>query len=201
MGAPHIWLPTLLNHTRSFPSDASEKSAAAYINHAIVCDLPRLKKPPPKRTTLPFPAFANNIVKRLSSGYWITIRQVFFIHVWTTHAHHGWPKHDSGGTPHAHISTCPLTRAVEARLHRDVELGILEPVPIGTPVTWCSGMVIVSKKSGEPRRTILISKPPISIQEVRHTTRHCHPTWHNLFPPIPGLQHIQNCPRCLDWLS
>ena len=39
-------------------------------------------------------------------------------------------------------------------LMRDVALGVIEPVPINTPVTWCSRMVMVQKDSGEPRRTV-----------------------------------------------
>ena len=39
-------------------------------------------------------------------------------------------------------------------LDRDVERGIIAPVPIGTPVEWCSPMVVTAKKNGKPRRTI-----------------------------------------------
>ena len=43
---------------------------------------------------------------------------------------------------------------VKAGLDRDVRLGVLEPVPVSEPVTWCHRMVICAKKSGKPRRTI-----------------------------------------------
>ena len=42
---------------------------------------------------------------------------------------------------------------VKAGLDRDVRLGVLEPVPVGEPVTWCHRMVICAKKNGKPRRT------------------------------------------------
>merc|ERR1711884_877253 len=37
---------------------------------------------------------------------------------------------------------------------RDVALGVIEPVPVNSPVTWCSRMITVPKHSGEPRRTV-----------------------------------------------
>ena len=42
---------------------------------------------------------------------------------------------------------------VKEDLDQDVHLGIIEPVPINTPTSWCSRMVIVPKSSGEPRRS------------------------------------------------
>lgn len=47
-----------------------------------------------------------------------------------------------------------LKAAVKASLDKDVEHGIIAPVPIGSPVTWCSPMVVVSKSDGTPRCTI-----------------------------------------------
>ena len=38
-----------------------------------------------------------------------------------------------------------LKAKVKASLDKDIEQGIIKPVPIGTPVTWCSSMVVVSK--------------------------------------------------------
>ena len=43
---------------------------------------------------------------------------------------------------------------VKADLDHDVKLGVIEPVPIGTPVKWWHRMVVVAKKDGEPRRTV-----------------------------------------------
>ena len=39
-------------------------------------------------------------------------------------------------------------------IQRDVALGMIEPVPVNTPVTWCHRMVVVPKHNGEPRRTV-----------------------------------------------
>lgn len=38
--------------------------------------------------------------------------------------------------------------AVKAGLERDVQLGVIERVEMGTPVTWCQRMVIAAKKDG-----------------------------------------------------
>ena len=43
---------------------------------------------------------------------------------------------------------------IKASLDHDIQHGIIKPIPIGTPVTWCSPMVIVHKKDGTPRRTV-----------------------------------------------
>ena len=43
---------------------------------------------------------------------------------------------------------------VKGQLDRDMALGIIEPVPLNTPVTWCARMVVVAKHDGSPRRTV-----------------------------------------------
>ena len=51
---------------------------------------------------------------------------------------------DPQATPTAHHSPIPVPLhwqdEVKAGLHRDVRLGVLEPVPVGEPVTWCHRM-------------------------------------------------------------
>ena len=56
---------------------------------------------------------------------------------------------------------------VEKELRRDVKLGVLEEVPPNTPTTWCSRMVIQTKKSGKPRRVIDLQ--PVNKCAVRQT--------------------------------
>ena len=48
---------------------------------------------------------------------------------------------------------------VKAGLDQDIRLGVLEEVPIGTPVTWCHSMVICIKKTGKPRHTLQLPSP------------------------------------------
>ena len=48
-------------------------------------------------------------------------------------------------------------------IRQDERLGILEQVPPGTPVVWCSRMVVAPKKNGKPRRTV-------DMQKVKNAT-------------------------------
>lgn len=59
---------------------------------------------------------------------------------------------------------------VKADLDRDVKNGIIEPVPVGEPVSWCSPMVVIPKKDGRPRRTVDLQK--LNSQCLRET-HHC----------------------------
>ena len=43
---------------------------------------------------------------------------------------------------------------VRADLERDIALGVIEQVPVNTPVKWCSRMHVVGKKDGSCRRTV-----------------------------------------------
>ena len=45
---------------------------------------------------------------------------------------------------------------IKASLDQGVARGTIAPVPIGTLVTCCSPMVIITKKDGTPRRTIAL---------------------------------------------
>ena len=64
---------------------------------------------------------------------------------------------------------------VKAGLDRDVRLGVLEEVPLGTPVTWCHRMVICTKKDGSLRRTINFQ--PLNRHATRET-HHCPSPFH-----------------------
>ena len=65
---------------------------------------------------------------------------------------------DPSAEPVAHHTPIlvPLHRQenVKAGLDQEVSLGVLEPVPVGEPVTWCHCMVVCAKKNGKPRRTV-----------------------------------------------
>ena len=70
---------------------------------------------------------------------------------------------------------------VDADIDRDVRLDILEKVPEGTPVTWCSRMVVQAKKNGKPRRTV-------DLQKLNNATRretHYTPTPFEIVSTIP----------------
>lgn len=71
---------------------------------------------------------------------------------------------------------------VKAGLNQDVRLGVIEPVPIGTPVTWCHRMVVCPKKSGKPKRTVDLQ--PLN----RHAARETHHT-QSLFHQARAVPH------------
>ena len=43
---------------------------------------------------------------------------------------------------------------VKAGIERDLKLGVIERVPVNTPTTWCSRMIITPKHDGSPRRVV-----------------------------------------------
>ena len=59
---------------------------------------------------------------------------------------------------------------VRQDIQRDVELGIIEEVPMGVPTRWQARMVVVAKKNGDPRRTVDLSM----LND--HCLRETHPT-------------------------
>ena len=59
---------------------------------------------------------------------------------------------------------------VKQELDRDIKMGVLEKVPVGTPSEWCSRMVVVAKPNGKPRRTVDLK------QLNRAAKRQTHPT-------------------------
>ena len=70
---------------------------------------------------------------------------------------------------------------IKADLDQDVRLGVIEPVPQGTPTRWCSRMVVTAKKDGSPRRTVdLTNVNKATFRETHHT-----PTPFNLVADIP----------------
>ena len=59
---------------------------------------------------------------------------------------------------------------VKSGLDRDVRLGVIEKVPVNTPVQWCSRMLVTPKTDGSPRRVIDFT--PIN----KHAPRQLHHT-------------------------
>ena len=69
----------------------------------------------------------------------------------------------------------PLTlwkEEIKSKLDEDVRRGIIAPVPIGTPVVWCSPMVITAKKNGKPWHTVNLQHLNAQCQRETH---HCQP--------------------------
>jgi len=85
-----------------------------------------------------------------------------------------WLMTNPDARPVAHHKPIPVPlhwlNDVKAGLDQDTNLGVIEPVPIGEPVTWCHRMVICAKKNGKPQRTVDLQ--PLNV----HATRETHHT-------------------------
>ena len=142
------------------------------------CQCPKRTKPPPIPTSLPYPATEANREKLQQY-----LLDYYRSSTFNTCEHQTLPLMDGPpmrliidpqATPTAYHSPIPVPLhwqdEVKADLDRDVRLGVLEPVPISEPVTWCHRMVICAKKNGKPRRTIDFQ--PLNA----HATRETHHT-------------------------
>ena len=79
---------------------------------------------------------------------------------------------------------------VQAGLERDVRLGVLERVPVNTPVKWCSRMLITPKSDGSPRR--VVDFQPVNAHCPRQT-HHTKSPWQIASSIPPGT-----CKTVLD---
>jgi len=159
----------------SIPDDLSYAGTNASLPD---CDCPKRTLPPTPPTKLPFPATESNR-ERLRQY----LLQVYKSSTFNTCGHQTLPLMegppmrlmvDKEATPVAHHTPIPVPLhwqdEVKAGLEQDVRLGVIEPVPIGEPVTWCHRMVICAKKNGKPRRTVDFQ--PLNA----HATRETHHT-------------------------
>lgn len=85
---------------------------------------------------------------------------------------------DEKAEPYAAHTPAPVPLhwhdAVKTQLDKDVNMGVLEKVPIGEPSQWCHRMVITPKTDGSPRRTVDLS--PLNAFCLRET--------HHVQPPF-----------------
>ena len=150
------------------------------------CNCPRRSTPPPKPTDLPFPA-TEDIRENLQQ--WLL--DYYKSSTFNTCEHQtlslmsSIPMRliiDPNAKPVAHHNPIPIPllwqEQVKAGLDQDVALGVIEPVPVGEPVTWCHRMVVCAKKNGKPRRTI-------DFQALNlHATRETHHTQAPFIRPV-----------------
>ena len=155
--------------TESFPT-VGETAANPHASNSPVfsaqttspCHCPWRQPPPPKPTQLPFPATDAN---RERLEHWLL--DYYRSSTFNTCEHQPLPLMDGppmrlmidpDAEPKAYYTPIPVPlhwqAAVKAGLDQDVALGVLEPVPVGEPVTWCHRMVVCAKKNGKPRRTV-----------------------------------------------
>ena len=149
----------------------------------LSCDCPVRQTPPQIPDKLPFPATEENVPK---------LREFLLEHykssTFNTCEHQLLPlmdgpplqlKIDPGAQPIACHTPVPVPLhwqdAVKAGLDQDVRLGIIEPVPVGEPVTWYHRMVVCAKKNGKPRRTVdFQALNAHAIRETHHTQSPFH---------------------------
>ena len=154
------------------------------------CSCPTRSPHPPRPTGLPYPAIPENRA-RLEQH----LLQTYASSSFNTCEHQPLPMMagpplslsiDPNAVPKPYHTpiTVPIhwQDEVKAGLDRDVRLGVLEKVPLGTPDTWCHRMVICTKNNGSLRRTI-------NFQELnKHATRethHCASPFHQA-RAVPG---------------
>ncbi|KAK3755453.1 hypothetical protein QZH41_007877 [Actinostola sp. cb2023] len=143
----------------------NDECKVPYTSHDAPCSCPQRTGPPPRPAELPFPCTPENndrmkawLLKRYASSTFNTCPHQALpcmegppveIHV------------EPDATPKAcHTpATVPLhwQQKVHDDLLRDEDLGVIERVPYGEPVTWCHRMVITRKHDGSPRRTVDLS--------------------------------------------
>ena len=172
----------------SFPTigetlEASDKLQSSESGITRSCQCPTRQIPPPRPTQLPYPATVDNrekIEKYLLEYYKSSTFNVC--------QHQNLPMMtgpplrimiDENAQPIAHHKPTPVPvhwqQDVYAGLDQDVRLGVIEPVPVGTPVTWCHKMVVIPKKSGKPRRTVdLQALNKYAVRETHHTESPFH---------------------------
>ena len=171
--------------TENFPSvgEMHKGDQAARITQHAPCDCPPRQKPPPKPTELPFPATEDN---RESLQQWLL--EYYKSSTFNTCEHQPLPLMDSvpmrlmvdpEAEPVAHHTPVPVPLhwqdQVKAGLDQDVALGVIEPVPVGEPVTWCHRMVVCAKKNGKPRRTVDFQALNVhAARETHHTQSPFH---------------------------
>ena len=102
---------------------------------------------------------------------------LFSIQDWQFPAMSGKPAHihlKQEAVPKAKHRPIPepyhLKEPVRLALMQDIERGILKQVPIGTPMDWCSTMVITTKKDDRPRRAIDYQYPNSQCKRETHHT-------------------------------
>ena len=157
------------------------------------CGCPRRKLPPPIPTELPFPPTEENRPKLEQH-----LRDLYKGSTFNVCPHQCLPRMsgppmrlmiDETATPVAHHTPVPVPlhwhAEVKAGLDQDVRLNVIEPVPVGEPVTWCHRMVVCAKKSGKPRRTVDLQ--PLNKHALRET-HHTRSPFHQARSIPPGTK-------------
>ncbi|KAK3875216.1 hypothetical protein Pcinc_011499 [Petrolisthes cinctipes] len=169
--------PTI-GETQNLCDTKVESCSDSSVAPPCTCSCPLRQPPPPPPTALPFPAVE---VNREKLGKWLL--EFYKSSTFNVCKHQQLPMMsgppmrllvDPNAKPVAYYTAIPIPvhwqDDVKACLDQDVQLIVIEPTPIDTPVTWCHRIVVCAKKSGKPRRTV-------DFQALnRHALRETHHT-------------------------
>ena len=132
---------------------------------------------PPRPSSMPLPPLEENVqrleewlLQRFSSTTFNTTRNPLPVMAGKPHHIHLAPD----AVPHACHTPASVPKhwenEVKEQLDEDVRRGVLQPVPAGEATEWCSRMVVVAKKSGQPRRTVDYQRlNACCLRETHHT--------------------------------
>ena len=165
----------ILSQVFPFPMNSSSQTmpSVATINQSVSKDpTSQVTRacPPPQPEKLPCPPLEENIPK-LEQYLRDKFRDTAFNRT---------SPFPAMSMPPAHIhlnenaKPCACHMPIPIPFHWDVERGIMTSVLIGTPVDWCSPMVVTAKKNGKPRRTI----------DLQHLNSQCSRETHHCQSPF-----------------
>ena len=175
----------ILSQVFPFPMHSSSQTipSVAIINQSVskhTTSQATRACPPPRPETLPHPPLEENIPK-LEQYLRGKFRGTAFNRTAPFPAMFMPPAHihlNETAKPYASHTFIPIPfhwkKEVKESLDRDVERGIIAPVPIGTPVEWCSPMIVRAKKNGKPRTTI----------DLQHLNSQCSRETHHCQSPF-----------------
>ena len=157
--------------------------SGSQIDEEDVCECIPREKPPERPQEIPYPPTEEN-VDRIKE--WLV--SAFKASAFNTCTHQ--PLNEMTGAPmkivfkenytehrvHTPIEVPHYWKyQVKEDIDKDVRLGIIEPVPQGTPTTWCTRMVVTAKKNGKPRRTVDLQKlKEATLRETHYTPTPFH---------------------------
>ena len=161
----------------SFPYPMPAENINSFECHTQQTDIAKESRELPQRPSkIPYPPTEENVPK-LKQFLVDTFKETAFNKSTPFPAMETKPVHihlKENAVPHAHHVPIPVPfhwkEKVKQDLDMDVQREIITPVPIGTPVKWCSKMIVTAKKNGNPRRVVDFQK--LNAQCLRET-HHC----------------------------
>ncbi len=171
---------------RDFPRHTQ---VAAGASQAPPARQPGLTEAPTRPAAIPLPPLEENVgrleewlLRHFSSSTFNVGRCPLPVMAGEPHRIHLLPD----AVPHTCHTPAPVPRHWEAevkkQLDEEVRMGVIEPVPAGEATRWCARMVVVAKKSGQPRRTVDYQKlNAVCLRETHHT-----PTPFDMVAAIPA---------------